>query len=224
MRLAAHWMTRGCASGWCAGRTPVLRRERRGAQRPLPLSPARCLALRSGSELDGASRGGVPWTAPPPRLARPGARVPLSLLLAEDGTRVPRGGEVVATAQSGCCTRRGSGERPARRVWCSDVGAPADGNADSSRGQGRTALSVTTAEKNGHNPLSGVVCLLTTGVLIRVRRGLAPSNIRRPARFPRPPTGCCAARRRLPRSILRSEPCREPHWLGRPAVRLLRTP
>jgi hypothetical protein len=36
-------------------------------------------------------------------------------------------------------------------VWCSDVGAPAYRNEDGTRGQGRTALGLTTAEKIGNS-------------------------------------------------------------------------
>jgi hypothetical protein len=63
--------------------------------------------------------------------------------------RVQRCFEVVATTQSGRCTRRCRGESTSIRVWCSDVGAPAYGNEDGTRGQGRTALGLTTAEKIG---------------------------------------------------------------------------
>jgi hypothetical protein len=50
------------------------------------------------------------------------------------------------------------------------LGAPADGNEDGTRCKRRIALGLKHSGKNWHNPLLGVVCLLTTGVLIRVRR------------------------------------------------------
>jgi hypothetical protein len=87
MSPTSPWTTMGGAAGGGAGRTQVRRRARSGAQRPVPLSPALCLARRSGSALDGDRRGGLTWAAPPPPLALTGARFPLRLLWAEDGTR-----------------------------------------------------------------------------------------------------------------------------------------
>src|SRR5215831_15892949 len=69
------------------------------------------------------------------------------------------------------CNRYPDGARPSIRVWCSHVGAPADGNADGTRCQRRTTLGLTLSGKKWKNPLVGKVCLLTTGVLIRVRLG-----------------------------------------------------
>ena len=105
--------------------THVLRRERTGAQRPLTLSPSRCLDIRSGSDIAGDSRVGLTCAAPPSSLALTGTRWPLSLLLASDGMRVQRCCEVVASTQSARGTRRCRGESTSIRVWCSDVGAPA---------------------------------------------------------------------------------------------------
>jgi hypothetical protein len=62
--------------------TPVRRRERRGAQRPLTLSPALGLDIRSGSARDSDSRSGLTCAAPPPNPALTGERLPLSLLFA----------------------------------------------------------------------------------------------------------------------------------------------
>src|SRR2546425_5867973 len=56
------------------------------------------------------------------------------------------------------------------------VGAPADGNEDRTRCQRRMTLSLNPSGKNGKKPLLGVVCLLTTGVLIRVRPGPAEKH------------------------------------------------
>jgi transposase len=144
-----NWPMTGCAWSACSVLSGALRRERTRAQRPLPLSPTLCVDLRSGSALDGVS--GVGWTcaAPPPSLDLTGERVPWRLLLAEDGTRGQRCFSVVATPESGRGTRRGRGERTSRSVGCSCIGAPAYGNEDGTRCQGRTALGVTTAEKIG---------------------------------------------------------------------------
>jgi hypothetical protein len=76
-----------------------------------------------------------------------------------------------ARAQStlALCHRQADGGRPARRVWCRHVAAPAAGKDDSTRGQRRTARSLTHRGTNWHHPLFGSVRLLPTGVLIRVR-------------------------------------------------------
>ncbi len=140
LRPTSPWTTLGCAAGGCAVLTQGLRRARRGAHRPLTLSPSLCLDLRSGSARDGDSRGGWTCAAPPPRLALTGARWPFRLLFAADGTRGPSGCSVVAPTPRGRGTRRCRGERPSSSVWCRDVGAPASGNADGTRGQGRAAL------------------------------------------------------------------------------------
>src|SRR5206468_10471986 len=85
--------------------------------------------------------------APPPRLARTGARHPCSRLFAEDGTRAQRSCSVAATTLRRLCTRRHRGERTSLRVWWSHVGAPGDGHADSTRGQGWTALGLKDSGK-----------------------------------------------------------------------------
>src|SRR5262249_46994333 len=56
--------------------------------------------------------------------------------------------------------------------------APANGNADGTRCQRRTALCLSTAEKYGQNPLLGRVCLLTTGGLIRVRCSTSAGTVK----------------------------------------------
>jgi hypothetical protein len=102
-----------------------------------------------------------------------------------------------ARAQStlALCHRQADGGRPARRVWCRHVAAPAAGKDDSTRGQRRTARSLTHRGTNWHHPLFGSVRLLPTGVLIRVRPppiGLRPfwgvtglhSGKRSPGTFP----------------------------------------
>src|SRR2546428_7919123 len=68
----------------------------------------------------------------------------------------------------GLCNHRSRGDRTSISVWCSHVSAtPEYGN------QVRTHCQVTTApekkRKKAKKPLIGVVCLLTTGVLISVR-------------------------------------------------------
>ncbi len=73
------------------------------------------------------------------------------------------------------CNHRSRGDRTSISVWCSHVSAtPAYGN------QVRTHCQVTTApekkRKKAKKPLLGVVCLLTTGGLISVRRGLGHQN------------------------------------------------
>ena len=114
-------------------------------------------------------RSAVTWAAPPPSLRLTGARHPCSHPWAEDGTRLQRGGSVVATTQSGLCPPCHTDASTSIRVWGSHGGAPANGNDDSTCGQRRMTLSLTTSGKNEQNPLLGVGCLLTTGVLIRVR-------------------------------------------------------
>src|SRR5712691_3554267 len=78
----------------------------------------------------------------------------------------------------GLCNHRSRGDRTSISVWCSHVSAtPAYGN------QVRTHCQVTTApekkRKKAKKPLLGVVCLLTTGGLISVRRlgGCAASHV-----------------------------------------------
>ena len=62
------------------------------------------------------------------------------------------------------CNRQPDGARPSRRVWCSRMGTPADGNADRTRCQRRTTLGLQhSGKKNWKKPLLGQVCLLTTG-------------------------------------------------------------
>jgi hypothetical protein len=86
----------------------------------------------------GERRVSLPCAAPPPRLRLPGERHPCSHPFAEDGTRVQRGFSVVETPRSGLDTRRHRDESTSRRVWCSPVGAPANGNEDRTRCQRRT--------------------------------------------------------------------------------------
>jgi hypothetical protein len=112
-----------------------------------------------------------PCAAPPPRLRLTGARYPCSHPVAADGTRVQRGVEGVETTQSGLCTRGPHGASTARSVGGRHVGAPANGKDDRTCGQRRMPLSLTPSGKNEQHPLLGVVCLLTTGGLIRVRHG-----------------------------------------------------
>ena len=138
MRPGPNWPSLGGARSACAVVPLARRRERCGAHRPLPLSPALCWDLRSGSAPESAGR--VRWTcaAPPPRLSRTGARLPFSRLLVEDGTRGQSRCSVAETTRRRLCPRRHWGECPARRVWCSRVGAPAHGTDDGPRGQRRT--------------------------------------------------------------------------------------
>ena len=66
------------------------------------------------------------------------------------------------------CTRHCDGGRPSRSVWCSHMSAaPAERNQVRTRCQRMTAPALR--RKKAQNPLLGVVCLLTTGVLISVR-------------------------------------------------------
>jgi hypothetical protein len=90
MRPGPNWLISGGAWSACSVGPLARRRERCGAQKPLPLSPALCLDLRSGSAPSRDSR--VRWTcaAPPPRLSLTGERLPCRRLLVEDGTRVQR--------------------------------------------------------------------------------------------------------------------------------------
>jgi hypothetical protein len=67
------------------------------------------------------------------------------------------------------CNRRLYGDRASIRMWCSHVlTAPAIEKSSQNTFLSTRIVCIRTAEKN---LLSGVVCLLTTGGLIRVRRG-----------------------------------------------------
>jgi hypothetical protein len=70
------------------------------------------------------------------------------------------------------CTCQARGDRASRSVWCSHGWlAPAHGNHVSTRCRRLTALG-PGKRKKGKTPLRGGVCLLTRGVLIRVRCGV----------------------------------------------------
>ena len=91
---------------------------------------------------------------------------------ASDGLRVQRGFEGAENRHAALCHRHRHGGRPSIRVWGSPISAvPAKRHhaRPRARGSRRQALD---AGKNATNPLLGKVCLLTTGVLIRVRHGL----------------------------------------------------
>ncbi len=69
------------------------------------------------------------------------------------------------------CTRHHYGDRASIRVWCRHrVSVPGQGNQVRTRCE-RLTTPGPTRRKKAQNPLVGVVCLLTTGDLIRVRRG-----------------------------------------------------
>src|SRR5262245_54718610 len=69
------------------------------------------------------------------------------------------------------CTRHVGGDSTSRRVWCSHARlAPVHGNEVRTRDRPSTAPE-PLQRKNEKRPLSGAVCLLTQGGLIRVRRG-----------------------------------------------------
>jgi hypothetical protein len=67
---------------WSAGAVvPIaLRRDRCGAHRPWPLSPARCWDIRSGCAPSSDRRVRWTWAAPPPSLSLTGERRPCSRL------------------------------------------------------------------------------------------------------------------------------------------------
>jgi hypothetical protein len=67
--------------------------------------------------------------------------------------------------------RHSSSQRRAHLHQCLGPprGCPPDGHADRTRCQGLTTLLLKQSGKKQKNPLSGVVCPLTTGDLIRVR-------------------------------------------------------
>jgi hypothetical protein len=147
-RPTSHGTLAGSAGRPCAVRLVAWRRARPRAQRPCTLRPALCWASRAGSRPYRASRVGVTWAAPPPRLALPGARHPCSGVCAEDGTRGQRRCAGAATTLRRLCTRRHRGARTASSVGGRHVGAPGDGNAASTRGQGWTALGLQDGGKN----------------------------------------------------------------------------
>jgi len=125
----------------------ALRRERLSAHRPLPRSLTLCLDLRSASDPYGARRVGLPGAAPPPHLVLTGAHLGSATAL----RRTVRGHREVSRPQQtrcrSCCTRPHEGDRASSSVWWSHVGAPAGGNEDSTRCQGRTALGLTHSGK-----------------------------------------------------------------------------
>jgi hypothetical protein len=138
----SHWTLAGYAWIPCAVMLVAWRRARPSAQRPFPLSPALGWDSRSGSRTYSDRQGGLTWAAPPPRLARTGARHPFRCFCAEDGTRGQRRVSVAATTLRRLGTRRHRGARTSLRVGCRHVGAPVDGNEDSTRCQGWTALGL----------------------------------------------------------------------------------
>lgn len=171
MSPVPHWPISGGACSACAVVPIALRRARCGAQRPLPLSPALGLDLRSGAAPSSDRRVRWPWTAPPPRLSLPGERIPCSRLFVEDGTRGQRRFSGAETTPRRLCPRQHRGECTSLRVWCRRVGAPANGNEDGTRGPRRTTLRLNRRGKKWKHPRFRGVGLLTPGGLIRVRRG-----------------------------------------------------
>jgi hypothetical protein len=92
----------------------------------------------------------------------------LSPILAEDGRRARRNCSVAERAPTRLCPRRLGVESTSRRVWCSHVrSAPLYGNHVRTHNRLLTAPGPGQRKKST-KPLTGVVCLLTTGVLIRV--------------------------------------------------------
>jgi len=143
---------------------------RRGAPRPCPLRPGLCWDTRSGSET-GRERGlRTPWTAPPLRLPRTGARHPFSHSFASDGMRAPTGFSGAAPSTSLRSHRPPDGRQTLKKCVVPSRGVhqpTARKTEHVARGGPRLASS--RAEKHEHTPLLGGVGLLTTGGRIRVR-------------------------------------------------------
>jgi Transposase len=94
----------------------------------------------------------------------------LSPIFAEDGRRERRHFSVAERSPTRLCTRRLGVESTSRRVWCSHRrSAPSYGNHVRTHNRLLTAPGPGKRQKS-KKPLTGVVCLLTTGVLIRVGR------------------------------------------------------
>jgi hypothetical protein len=146
--------------------------ERTRACRRFSPSPPRYLDARCGSVPYGAGRTRVPCAAPLPNLARTGARGPGRHLLASAGTRGQRG---FSSAEDLAKVSRYSPSPWRQRLHTCVVPRHALCTALVTYSQdtrpGADGADTDKARKNGKNPLLGRVCLLTRGILIRVRPG-----------------------------------------------------
>jgi hypothetical protein len=139
----------------------------------------RCLDTRSGSYTSGESRrGDVGCPSPESDTHERAARAQLPLCIGRyEGTKFFLGRRAYPQWLSALVT-------PVTTAPQYVCGAATLGWAPVHRKQVRTRDRLSTApgpgkrKKNEKNPLTGVVCLLTKGVLIRVRPGLAPNFLR----------------------------------------------
>jgi len=146
-RLPPHGVTLGAA--WQPGSAMRPPWRRRPPLRPEALgpAPARLLGRRLprlyGERTSLLGAVGCPAPAPAPhgrtQRGRPAC--------AEDGRRGQRRFSGAEHPPNTRCRRHLDGGRPASRVWCRHVGAPADGHADGTRCPRRTALGLQHSGK-----------------------------------------------------------------------------
>ena len=106
--------------------------------------------------------------APHPSLHLTGERGTVHPLFDEDGTRTQRWFEVAANRRLACCHRHGHGDGTSRRVWGRHAGAPAGAITSAHVADGQRCWNPPGGKKS-QKPLTGYLCPLTTGGLIRVR-------------------------------------------------------
>jgi hypothetical protein len=145
--------------------------DRQGVHRgPVALSLAGWLDLRSGFSIDGDGRTRRAWAAPPLSLTLTGESTGLSQLYEEDRLRAQHCVEVAEAHRNGALpsSRRGRRHLHTCVVQPGSVGTWTRQSRQNTRPTVDGA-GTDTAEKKENNPLSGAVCLLTRGGLIRVR-------------------------------------------------------
>ena len=124
--------------------------------------------LESQAFFYGKSGQRLTCAAPPPSLHLTGARVTVHPLFDEDGTRTPRCFSVAENRRLDFCHRHGHGDGTSRSVWCSHAGAPACAITSAHVADGPRCWHPPGGKKS-KKPLTGYLCPLTTGGLIRVR-------------------------------------------------------
>ena len=208
--LGPHWTPRG---GTCQRRVRVLQARRPCTPRRLEVPRPCALRLAWTSArapgLCGACRQRSPWGAPHPRLVLTGPRDALRPLCAEDGRRAQTSCAVAAHATDASLPSSLRRREPLQTC----VVPPRRGCAVRGKSRQNPRASADCArnpqaETKQENPLVGVVCLLTHGGLIRVRRGTwsghqaSPCSIAlRPSPCPVPPHRVCTPHRRRGEAI-----------------------
>jgi hypothetical protein len=126
---------------------------------------------RSGSWTCGGRRARCPWAAPHPHLGRTGARSPFSRLLAEDGTRAPIGCSAAEESSTPAVLAIPRATEPLSGCGADTCGLRQCTEIKSGHDTGRRQRQDPNKRKTRKYPRVGIVGLLTTGGLIRVRRG-----------------------------------------------------